>query len=111
VSPSDSVYIGTAAVLFGMGVYGVLVAGHILRKLLALNLMGAAVFLMLVTVGRRGDGALDPVPQAMVITGIVVAVSATAFALSLMLALYRRTGRADLDDADEPTDAGGDDGG
>jgi multisubunit Na+/H+ antiporter MnhC subunit len=33
----------------------------------------------------------------MVLTGIVVAVSATGFALSLLLALYRATGGADLD--------------
>jgi multicomponent Na+:H+ antiporter subunit C len=102
MNPSDTVYVITAAVLFGMGMYGVLVAGHLMRKLLALNLMGVAVFLMLIAVGRRGEGGLDPVPQAMVLTGIVVAVSATAFALALMLSLYRRTGRADLDALDLP---------
>jgi multicomponent Na+:H+ antiporter subunit C len=101
MNPTDTVYVFTAAALFGMGVYGVLVAGHLMRKLLALNLIGVAAFLMLITVGRRGEGAMDPVPQAMVLTGIVVAVSATAFALALMLALYRRTGGASLDVPDE----------
>jgi len=76
------VYLLAASALFGLGVHGVLVAGHLLRKLLALNLLG---------------GPLDPVPQALVLTGIVVAVSATAFALALMLALYRRSGSAELD--------------
>jgi multicomponent Na+:H+ antiporter subunit C len=101
MSDSDFVYVLTAAALFGLGVYGVLVAGHLLRKLLALNLMSVAVFLLLVTVGRRGNQALDPVPQAMVLTGIVVAVSMTAFALSLLLAMYRKTGDASLDVAED----------
>lgn len=46
--------------------------------------MGAGVFHVLVAVAYRGlDTAPDPVPQALVLTGIVVAVSATALALTL----------------------------
>lgn len=92
-------YLLTGSGLFGLGVYGVLVAGHLLRKLLALNVLGVAVFLLLVAMGARGGGPLDAVPQALVLTGIVVAVSATAFALALLVALYRRTGSAELDAA------------
>ncbi len=88
-----------ASGLVGLGVYGVLVAGHLLRKLLALNLLGAAVFLLLVVLGSRERAQPDPVTQAMVLTGIVIAVSATAFGLALLLALYRRSGEASLDDA------------
>lgn len=100
------VYLIAAAALTGLGVYGVLVAGHLLRKILALNLLGGAVFLLLVSQGRRVTELLDPVPQAMVLTGIVVTVSATAFALALLLALYRRSGHADLDMDDEEGDGG-----
>jgi multicomponent Na+:H+ antiporter subunit C len=39
-----------------------------------------------------GGGAVDPVPQAMVITGIVVAISATALALALVLRIANATG-------------------
>jgi multicomponent Na+:H+ antiporter subunit C len=106
VNHSELVYLAASSALFGMGVYGVLVSAHLLRKLLSLNLLAAAVFLMLISVGRRGADAPDPVPQAMVLTGIVVAVSATGFALALLLALYRATGSADLDlnegGADDP---------
>jgi multicomponent Na+:H+ antiporter subunit C len=106
---ASAIYLLAASALFGLGVHGVLVAGHLLRKLLALNLLGASVFLLLVSVGSRGGGALDPVPQALVLTGIVVAVSATAFALALMLALYRRSGSAELD-ASESIEDEADDG-
>jgi multicomponent Na+:H+ antiporter subunit C len=95
--PLEPVYLLTAAGLLGLGAYGVLVAGHLLRQLLALNVLAMAVFLLLVAVGRGEGAVLDPVSQALVLTGIVVAVSATAFALALLLALYRRSGSAALD--------------
>lgn len=93
------VFLLAAAAIFGIGAYGLLIAQHILRKLLALNLMGSAVFLLLVGLGR-GDATPDPVPQALVLTGIVVAVSATAFALALLVRMHRETGSASLEDPD-----------
>lgn len=68
--------------LFVMGAAGVVLLAHSLRKILAFNLMGSGVFLVLVGLAQR-DGGVDPVPQAMVLTGIVVAVAATALALAL----------------------------
>jgi multicomponent Na+:H+ antiporter subunit C len=90
-----------AAAVIGAGVYGLLVAGHLLRKLLAINLLGSGAFLLLVALAGRSGGAPDPVPQALVITGIVVAVSMTAFALALLDRLFRETGQARMDVADD----------
>jgi len=85
--------------LFCLGFYALIVHAHLLRKILAINVMGSGVFLILVALAKRtGDAAPDPVPHAMVITGIVVAVSATAFALMLMLRVAAQTGRAELPD-------------
>lgn len=85
--------------LFSLGLYALIVHVHLLRKILALNVMGSGVFLVLVALARRtGDAPPDPVPHAMVITGIVVAVSATALALTLMLRLTTASGRAELPD-------------
>jgi multicomponent Na+:H+ antiporter subunit C len=76
--------------LFCVGLYGVLVRPDLLRKILALNVMGSGVFLFLVAVARRNErGAPDPVPHAMVLTGIVVAVSATALALGILRRMHR----------------------
>ena len=55
----------------------------------------------LAAVSRTASGVPDSVPQAMVITGIVVTVSATAMALALMLRLKANTGRAELPDQDD----------
>ncbi|MGE0593956.1 MAG: cation:proton antiporter subunit C [Vicinamibacterales bacterium] len=77
-------YIVAGAALVAMGIVGVGVCPTALRRILALNIMGSGVFLLLVAPADRLAGrAPDPVPHAMVLTGIVVAVSATALALAL----------------------------
>jgi multicomponent Na+:H+ antiporter subunit C len=86
----------TGAALVALGVHGVILHAHPLRRVLALNVAGAAVFLLLVSFTRRDPG-VDAVPQAMVLTGIVVTVAATAVALTLA----RCTGRNGRDE-DEP---------
>jgi multicomponent Na+:H+ antiporter subunit C len=88
--------------LFCIGLHGLIVQAHLLRKLLALNIMGSAVFLFLVAVAYRNRlEAPDPVPHAMVLTGIVVAVSATAFALALARRIHAMTGQVTLEDGEE----------
>lgn len=79
-----------AAALVGLGLFGLIVNPAPLRKLLSFNLLGAGVFLLLGVAARRGAAAGfagDPVPQALVITGIVVAFSASALAVALIVRL------------------------
>lgn len=86
--------------LFALGVAGVVLIGHLLRRILAFNLMGSGAFLVLVGLAQR-NGTADPVPQAMVLTGIVVAVAATALALALTRKLHALSGKLELpEDAD-----------
>ena len=85
--------------LFCLGLYALIAYAHLLRKIMAINVMGSGLFLILVTLAKRsGEAVPDPVPHAMVITGIVVAVSVTAFALMLMLRVVAETGQATLPD-------------
>lgn len=70
--------------LFCIALRAVILATAPLRAILAVNVMSSGVFLVLVALARRTPGLVaDPVPHAMVITGIVVAVSATAMAIVL----------------------------
>ena len=72
---------------------------HPLRKILAFNVIGSGVFLLFGAIARRGASAGvggDPVPQALLITGIVVAFSATALAVALLLRLFEATGSVTL---------------
>lgn len=70
--------------LFALGVRGALLHRSLLGRVLSINVCGAGVFLVFVTLAYRGwELPPDPVPHALVLTGIVVAVSATALALAL----------------------------
>ena len=96
-----------AAALVGVGLYGLIVHPHPLRKILAFNVIGTGVFLLFGVIARRGAGAGfggDPVPQALLITGIVVAFSATALAVALLLRLHEVSGTATLTDEPPPPD-------
>jgi len=87
------------AALVGLGLYGLIANPQPLRKILAFNLMGSGVFLVFGIIARKGAAAglqADPVPQAMVITGIVVAFSASALAVALVLRLFEAAGQATL---------------
>lgn len=87
--------------LFVIGLYGLITRPHLLHKVLALNISSAGVFFLLVGIARRVAGPTpDPLPHAMVLTGIVVTVSSTAFALALAKRIYAETGAAALDPAD-----------
>jgi multicomponent Na+:H+ antiporter subunit C len=87
------------AALVSLGLYGTVVHPQPLRKILSFNSLGGGVFVLFGVIARRGAAAGmggDPVPQAMVITGIVVAFSATALAVALVLRLFQETGGATL---------------
>lgn len=77
-----------AALLAAIGLYGAIAWRDALRRIVALNILAAGVFLVFGAIARRGAAAGapgDPVPQAMVITGIVVAFAGTALAVALLL--------------------------
>ncbi len=81
---AELVYGLAGAGLFAMGLYGALLRRSVLGRILSINVCGAGVFMMLVAIAYRGlERTPDPVPHALVLTGIVVAVSATALALAL----------------------------
>lgn len=101
-----------SAALVGLGLFGLIVRPEPLRKILAFNLLGSGVFLFFGVIARRGATAglgADPVPQALVITGIVVAFSATALAVALVLRLLNMTDEVTLgSDAASKVEADGD---
>jgi multicomponent Na+:H+ antiporter subunit C len=88
-----------AALLIGVGLFGLIESPHPLRKLLAFNVIGSGTFVLFGAIARRGAAAGmsgDPVPHALLITGIVVAFSASALAVALLLRLFDETGSVTL---------------
>lgn len=90
---SLALFTAAGAVLYILGFHAVMARAHLVWKVLGFNVMGGGVFLVLLSAAPRlTPEAADPVPQAMVLTGIVVAVGATALALGLALRVAARTG-------------------
>jgi multicomponent Na+:H+ antiporter subunit C len=69
---------------------------------MAVNVMAGGVFLFLISLAYAPAGRHpDPVPQAMVLTGIVVAISTTAFSLFLVRQIEAKsTGSDQMNQAD-----------
>ena len=81
---AELLYAMVGVALFVIGLRGALLRRSLLGRVLAINVCGAGLFLVLIAIAYRGPGtAPDALPHALVLTGIVVAVSATALALAL----------------------------
>jgi NADH-quinone oxidoreductase subunit K len=94
-----------AALLFGIGVYGVLVRRNAVLLLMAVELMLNAVNLVFVTADATIRAAVPHAGQSFALFVIVLAAAEIGVGLALILQLYRlrRTvGVEDLPLADEP---------
>ena len=101
-----------ALLLFCIGFTTLLFRRNLIRKLIGMNIMDTGIYLFLASLGyiynRKApiieDGVTDvsayinPVPAALVLTGIVVSVSVTAVMLSLSVRLYARYHTLNLDE-------------
>lgn len=89
----------------GFGLFGMLANPRPLQKVLGFNLMGGGAFVIFGAVAQRAaepDLGADPIPHAMVITGLVVSFAATALVVSLLLRLQDL-----VDEARAPTSPSG----
>lgn len=88
-------YAWTGIGLSGIGLLGFVMHRHILYRLLAFNIIGSGAFLILVGLAHDNH-RFDPVTQALVLTGIVVAIASTALVLVLLKRWSRDSNRPDL---------------
>jgi len=96
-------------ILFAIGFTTLLVHNNLIKKIIGLNIMDTSIFLYFISIGYI-DGAhapiyqegitnyVNPIPSGLMLTGIVVAVSVTAFALALTIRLYGIYGTLELDE-------------
>jgi len=102
-----------SVVLFLIGLYIIIAKNNLIKKFLGLNIMETAIFSFIVALGVIDRGTppvmgpdaqppyTSPVPQALILTGIVVAVSTTALALSLVIRIYQQRGTIEADELRE----------
>lgn len=94
-------------ILFFLGVYGVIVKRNIIKIIISILIMENALNLFLLLLGYRAGGlapiltkgmdvaeftasAVDPLPQAMVLTSIVIGFSAAALMIAVAIKLYQK---------------------
>lgn len=93
----------TGIALFFIGIYGIIARRNIVKSILSISIMSIGIILYFLginfEIGQKppmGDlsGAMvaDPVPQALMITTIVIGVAVTAVSLSMFIAMYHRYG-------------------
>ncbi len=106
----ENKYFLVAMILFIIGFHTLLTHSNLIKKVIGMNIMDTAIFLFFVSIGYV-DGAvapiiepgveqayINPLPTVLILTGIVVAVSVTAFALSLIVKLYESYGTLDAEE-------------
>jgi multicomponent Na+:H+ antiporter subunit C len=96
-------------ILFLVGLYGVLTRRNLIKIAISLSIMELSVFLFLALVGYVDGGVapivdpadpvktyVDPLPQAMVLTAIVIGLATTAMLMAVIIRLYRKYGTFDI---------------
>ncbi len=96
------IYFITSVVLILTGMYAVLVKKNLIKIVIGLSIIDSGVHLLMIAIGYvknatapifskpglTADKMVDPVPQALVLTSIVIGLAVTAVALSLVIRLY-----------------------
>ena len=106
----DNRFAVAAVILFVTGFVNMMVHPNLIKKVVSFNIMDSATFLMLASrgmiAGRTAailtDGGanpslyVNPIPAGLVLTGIVVSVSVSAFSLALIQRIYGTYGTVDM---------------
>ncbi|HHH52447.1 MAG TPA: cation:proton antiporter [Bacteroidetes bacterium] len=104
---------GSAILLLLIGLYGALTKKSLIKIVLGLSIMDSGVHLLMIAIGYLKNGTapifspghendlvkmVDPVPQALVLTAIVIGFGVTAVALSLVIRLYKHHNTLRIDE-------------
>jgi multisubunit Na+/H+ antiporter MnhC subunit len=96
-------------VLFLVGLYGVITRRNLIKIAISLSIMEFSIFLLFALVGYVDGGVapivdpanpvltyVDPLPQALVLTAIVIGLATTAMLMAVIIRLYRKYGTFDI---------------
>ncbi len=100
-------YIGAIAILV-VGLRIVVIHNNLIKRIMGINIMGTGIFLFFISIGNVTGGVtpllnpeqtdvtyINPLPSVFILTGIVVVVSITVYALSLVIRIYESYGTID----------------
>jgi multisubunit Na+/H+ antiporter MnhC subunit len=96
-------------ILFLTGLYGVITRRNLVKIVISLSIMEFSLFLFLALIGYVRGGVVpivdpanpdvkyvDPLPQAMVLTAIVIGLATTAMLMSVIIRIYRKYKTLDI---------------
>ena len=94
-------------ILFFIGIYGICARRNIIKTIISLSIMQASIVLFFVSISDEATNApigtasflkrnietlADPIPQALMITAIVIGISVTALCLTMFISLFHKYG-------------------
>ncbi len=99
--------------VFMIGLYGVTSKNNLIKKIMGLTIMNGCIVLFFISIGFREAGlapilekgmtgdipttiVVDPLPQALMLTAIVIGISVTALALALIVKIYSKYKTLDI---------------
>ncbi len=97
----------TIIILFCLGIYTVLSYNNLIKIIIGINIIDSAIVLLLITIGYKPKGTapiidqsyavvVDPIPQALALTAIVIGASLTALMLLLTIKIHRKYNTIDI---------------
>lgn len=96
-------------VLMMIGFYIIIAHGHLIKKIVGLNIFQTSVFIFYISVGKVEGGTApiwqegivlfsNPLPHVLILTAIVVGIATTALGLALTIRLHEAYGTIDEDE-------------
>jgi len=92
-----------------VGLYGIITMRNLVKIVISLSIMEFSIFLFLALIGYIDGGSapivdpsapdkiyVDPLPQAMVLTAIVIGLATTAMLMSVIIRIYRKYKTLDI---------------
>ncbi len=98
----------TAIILFFLGIAGIVSSRRMMKTIISIGIMEVSAVLFFLTMFSSTDlvapigvteNAADPLPQALMITAIVIGVAVTAISLVMFINLYHKYGTSDWEKA------------
>ena len=112
---TGTIAVSTGAVLILIGLWGALTNRDIIRMIVGFTIFDLGIHIIMISVGYIAGGTapiisslseagvsyVDPVPQALVLTAIVIGLGITAFMLTYAVNMYNKKGTLEIDKFEE----------
>ena len=112
---TGTIAVSTGSLLVLVGLWGALTNRDIIRMIVGFTIFDVGIHIIMIGVGyitggtapiisslaEIGKSYVDPVPQALVLTAIVIGLGITAFMLTYAVNMYNKKGTLEIDKFEE----------